>query len=131
MRISKRECLIGIMLICVPFFVNAQPHCKKGIPCGRSCISATKTCHIGESPAPPPPAPRETLASPIRSLIDQAAAQTGEPYVFPWVASVDGSIYYKASCATATKLHPDERVYFTTEEEARLYHYVRSKAKGC
>lgn len=25
----------------------AQKNCKKGIPCGNSCISATKTCRIG------------------------------------------------------------------------------------
>jgi 5-methylcytosine-specific restriction endonuclease McrA len=28
----------------------AQKQCHKGIPCGNSCISASKTCHVGTAP---------------------------------------------------------------------------------
>lgn len=26
---------------------EAQKRCRKGIPCGNTCISAAKTCHVG------------------------------------------------------------------------------------
>jgi hypothetical protein len=31
----------------------AQKQCHKGIPCGNSCISAAKTCHVGTAAAAP------------------------------------------------------------------------------
>jgi hypothetical protein len=34
-----------------PAVASAQKNCKKGTPCGRSCIAAGKTCRIA-SPAP-------------------------------------------------------------------------------
>ena len=30
-------------------------NCKKGIPCGNSCIAASKTCHKNASPSPAVP----------------------------------------------------------------------------
>ncbi|WP_392559664.1 SH3 domain-containing protein [Orbus mooreae] len=35
-----------VMIFCFPVLAK---NCKKGIPCGNSCISASKTCHIGSS----------------------------------------------------------------------------------
>src|SRR6188768_2182155 len=32
---------------------SAQPNCKKGIPCGNSCIAANRVCH--KEPAKPKP----------------------------------------------------------------------------
>jgi hypothetical protein len=37
---------------------TSAANCKKGIPCGNSCISASKTCHI--SPAYHSPTPRRS-----------------------------------------------------------------------
>jgi hypothetical protein len=42
---------------------TAQKNCKKGIPCGNTCISASKTCHVGEAP----PTPKQSL-SPTGSI---------------------------------------------------------------
>lgn len=108
--------------------LSAQPNCKKGIPCGNSCISATKTCRIGTTPPAPPPSTPQP--SQIRPLLDQAPA-FDILRDSAWVGSVDGNVYYRADCATAKKLHPDERYYFRSEAEAKLLRYVRSKAKGC
>lgn len=102
-------------------------NCKKGIPCGNSCISATKVCRIGTTP---PAAPRQSESPdplPARGLLSSAAAPEGGA----WVASVDGTVYYSAGCATARKLSEDERVYFTTEIDARIQGYKRSKARNC
>jgi hypothetical protein len=109
---------------------EAQRRCKKGIPCGNSCISANKVCHIG-APAPPPPSPLprdtpESLAQ--RGLLSVTAPATRSGI---WVASVDGTTYYRATCATAAKLTEDERVYFDSELQARAVGYKRSKARNC
>ncbi|MDF7671300.1 endonuclease [Orbaceae bacterium ESL0721] len=34
-----------VILLCLPFSVSAK-NCKKGIPCGNTCISASKTCRL-------------------------------------------------------------------------------------
>lgn len=127
-RVRAREILICVALASIPSVADAQPNCKKGIPCGNSCIAATKTCRIGTTP-PASPAPQP--ASQVRTLLDQAPRPFDPIGDSAWVASVDGNVYYKADCPTAMKLHPDERHYFRSEAEARLLRYVRSKAKGC
>ena len=46
--------IIFVLAICLAFtsFSHAK-NCRKGIPCGNSCISANKTCRIGSyAPAP-------------------------------------------------------------------------------
>ena len=38
--------IIFILILFFPLISNAK-NCRKGIPCGNTCISANKTCHIG------------------------------------------------------------------------------------
>jgi hypothetical protein len=34
---------------------DGKPNCKKGVPCGNTCIQAGMTCHMtAPTPAPPP-----------------------------------------------------------------------------
>lgn len=40
---------LAVMLGLLPHVADAQRQCKKGIPCGNSCISASRTCRIGTS----------------------------------------------------------------------------------
>lgn len=45
-------CEVAVFVITVtalPAALGAQKNCKKGVPCGGACISASKTCHIGEA----------------------------------------------------------------------------------
>lgn len=37
----------------------AAPNCKKGIPCGNTCIAADRICHIKETPAQQPKQERQ------------------------------------------------------------------------
>lgn len=48
-----RRCLVvaAALAVIVPI-ADAQKNCRKGIPCGNSCISPTKTCHINSAPPP-------------------------------------------------------------------------------
>lgn len=59
-RLSRRPkpgafmVLVRLLLLVVFSAINlqAQRNCTKGIPCGNSCISATKTCRIGSTSRP-------------------------------------------------------------------------------
>jgi hypothetical protein len=50
---------------------DAQKNCTKGIPCGKTCISASKVCCVGTS------APQATSAAPAKSTKPQCT--TGKP----------------------------------------------------
>lgn len=105
---------------------GAQRNCKKGIPCGNTCISATKTCRIGSQPAPT----QAEESAAVARLFGNPEPVPIPPTFGPFVGSVDGNIYYSINCKTAWKLSEDERVYFPTEENARIRGYRRSRAKG-
>jgi len=97
---------------------EAQKNCRKGIPCGNTCIAANKVCHIG-TPSTPPTASRSESA---------AVAQNDS---MAWVASSRGHTYYRRGCSTANSLSPTNLIYFRTEEEAQRAGYHRSTSRGC
>lgn len=108
-----------ISLIAFPFGATAQTQCVKGKPCGRTCIAATKTCHVERpayAPSSEPPA-------------DSAPAEPGDGKA--WVASSHGEVYYRRGCGNANRLAPEHRVFFRTEEEAKRAGYRRSGSVGC
>src|SRR5688572_10957598 len=41
----------AILLVAAAIPAEAQRRCTKGIPCGNTCISATKTCRVGSGSA--------------------------------------------------------------------------------
>lgn len=96
----------------------AQKHCVKGIPCGGSCISATKVCHVGSGSATS--APRAT--SPLPTAVPDGAR---------FVASSRGQVYYLASCRAARNLSAANRIYFKTDQEAAAAGYRPSASAGC
>jgi len=133
-----------IVLVAMFFAANgleAQRNCKKGIPCGGSCISPSKTCRIGTSPAPAPAraSTSDTLLSdgtPIPRLLGARRTSDAAPPppvgLYDWIANVDGVVYYSRFCEVAKeRVLPDEAVYFRNEEDAQRAGYKRSKAKGC
>lgn len=132
-----RLVIFAVLLLLVTSEANAQRNCKKGIPCGGSCISATKTCRIGTQPTdttttsgrPNPVAPNDQAAI-VRRLTGDTSAKTSTDFG-PFVGSVDGNVYYAVGCNTSWKLTPEERIYFRTEQEALAKGYHRSRAKNC
>lgn len=114
--------VVVLLSVLLPATVTAQRQCKKGIPCGNSCIAATKVCRIGTEPA------RDSSAPAVQSLFGQAVQQDE---TWPWVAGVDGLVFYRSACAVAQRLHPDERQYFANVDDAMRAGFRRSRAKGC
>jgi hypothetical protein len=107
--------LIGACLFAVP--AQAQKNCKKGIPCGNTCISADKVCHIGGGAA-------ATSSRPTAQPLLSTPAGT-------FVGSKADKVYFLSSCTAAQDLAPKNRKEFATTEEAERAGYRRSRVEGC
>lgn len=94
---------------------QAQKTCKKGIPCGNSCIAANKTCRIQSVPT-------------ANSTSDAAATASRDG---AWVGSTIGHTYYRAGCSGARKLKPSNLRTFASEAEAQKAGYAHSGQRGC
>lgn len=113
--------------------LHAQKNCRKGIPCGRSCISASKICRIGSptaEPVPrydPPPSARPTYVAP--EAVTPATPVAVSPRLDPWTGQAHGRVYYRASCQAAKEL--PEPIYFRTAADAEQLGYRRSQVPTC
>jgi hypothetical protein len=117
--------IVAALCVLLPASLAAQRQCKKGIPCGGTCIAANKTCHVGtkssgaaRTPDPGPALSTATSADPPSAASD-------------WVASSVGHTYYKSGCSSAKRLAAKNRMYFKSEGDAKKAGYTRSAAKGC
>jgi hypothetical protein len=113
--------LVGLSLFIVTS-AEGQKNCRKGIPCGNTCIAANKICHIGTPSTPP-------TAAPGQAPSDSTAVASKATMV--WVASSRGHTYYRRECKTENRLSRANLVYFRTEEEAQRAGYRRSTSRGC
>jgi hypothetical protein len=112
--ITALTLLLGTALMSSPS-LEAQKNCRKGIPCGNTCISATKVCRIGGGSA--------TAETSVTPLAPNSEAR--------WVASSRGQKYYLSTCSAARRLSPANRIYFKTEEDAQEAGYTKSATRGC
>ena len=117
----KRTLLALLLAVIAATPASAQKRCAKGIPCGNSCISASKMCRIGNS------APTPKLEQAIVGTPDSVTSATSGD----WVGSSRGTTYYKAACSTARRLSPSNLIYFKSEGDAKKAGYHRSASKGC
>ena len=66
---------LGLSLLVVGN-AEGQKNCRKGIPCGNTCIAANKVCHVGTPATPPTPS-----ATPLRSDSTPVAATNAMAWV--------------------------------------------------
>ena len=112
---------VGLSLLVVGS-AEGQRTCRKGIPCGNTCIAANKVCHVATPSTPP-------TASPAPASSDSTAIAPKDGAA--WVASSRGHTYYRRGCSTANRLSPGNLIFFRTEEEAQRAGYRRSTSRGC
>lgn len=112
MRISL---LILALAACAAAPAAAQKNCKKGIPCGNTCISADKVCRIGGSSSSGTVAPRPLTA----------------PAAAGFVGSKADKVYFAEGCSAALDLASGNRRRFTSAEEAERAGFRRSRVEGC
>lgn len=117
--ISGQVIVCLYLLLMLPATVEAQKNCTKGIPCGNTCISASKVCRIGSTRTAPTP----TYVVPV--AITAAAADEPDK----WLTQAHGRVYYRASCQAAKEL--PEPIYFKSQAEAIQLGYRRSQVPGC
>ena len=116
---------VGLSLLVVGN-AEGQRNCRKGLPCGNTCIAANKVCHVG-TPATPPSTPLASAVAPKPADSTTVAPTDNNA----WVASSRGHTYYRRGCSRANHLLPANLIYFRTEEEARRAGYSRSTTRGC
>lgn len=120
----------------------AQKRCVKGIPCGGTCISATKTCRVGTGSATRAPAPKPDTAAPAsdttrRRAVGRGADASAGPIdlradtTTSFVAAKGGAVYYLATCVAASEIPEAQRVVYATAAEAERAGLRRSKVDGC
>lgn len=125
MRLGLVPFLLLAIAVAAPISTaSAQKRCRKGIPCGNSCISANKICRIA-GPSASRPAPPLSVTQQTRTSDTAVAGRAA------WVGSSLGTTYYKSGCLGARRLSPANLIYFKTEEEARRAGYRHSQQRGC
>ncbi len=135
---------LSMALLCALSAPSFSANCKKGKPCGNSCISWDKTCRIGSSYSPPPassysPPPATLYSSPstaqpqAQQYRPSAAAplESGGTLPTEWVADPATRVYFRAGCE-ASGLVPQERQVRIRHEQTLIgMGYKRSNEPGC
>ena len=135
-----RPLFLVALALAMPHALAAQ-HCRKGIPCGNSCISASRTCRVGQGSATgdrtPTVKPSGLSPTADRYVSGEAPASgqllqaATEATASEWVALRSGNVYYKATCQAATELPAAEVVRFRTELDAQASGRSASRVVGC
>jgi len=112
---------LGLTLLAVDRAAG-QKQCRKGIPCGNTCISANNVCRTAR-----PATPRTTVPTPARGGSAAVAPANG----MAWVASSRGRTYYRRGCRRANRLALANLIFFRTKEEAEQAGYRRSTSSRC
>lgn len=114
-HLSSRLIAAACLVAALSTEVLAAPNCKKGIPCGNTCIAANRTCRIESAPQPArPQAPR--------------AAPSGAAL---WIASEADRVYFAPGCPAAADISQENRRVFRDEQSAAAAGYRRSRMPGC
>lgn len=87
MRPLYRLILLSLLL---PPALLAQKRCKKGIPCGGTCIAANKVCRVGGAPSTPAPVSPQSPRSPGSRSPSAAVTADSTAAVKVWVNSKSG-----------------------------------------
>ncbi|WP_310569585.1 hypothetical protein [Gemmatimonas sp.] len=98
--------VLGLLMAFVPPHVAAaQRNCKKGIPCGNSCIAANRVCRVGpRAPVDPPAPPTTSKALKLLTAADSAALIKVWVNKKSRVYHCPGSRYYGTTSAGAFML---------------------------
>lgn len=117
--------LLAMAFFAIPGDADAQ-NCKKGKPCGNTCIARDKNCTKGAGTA-------RAAGGSASSSRPEASAPMGiaAPADAAFVALSRGRVYYRAGCSGARKLSPANLLYFASREEAEAAGYTPSRSKGC
>ena len=150
-RVGLKLAPLVAVLIAIGVSDAEAQRCVKGIPCGNTCISASKTCRVGSGTAtkagtskppaestkstvvPPRLTPKELDDSVARLLYGRpqsgSAAKSTNDTLF--VGSRVDRVFFLRNCLAAQDLADENRRWFKTEKDALTAGYRRSRVPGC
>ena len=102
-------------LFSITLFANdaeAQKNCKKGIPCGNSCISASKVCRIGSPTTPTNPSTSPTAPRSSSDTTKKSEESDSSPKV--WI-NTKSQVYH---CPGTRYFGATANGRYSTEKEA-------------
>lgn len=115
-----RSAVVAVALITVAAVASeAQPNCRKGKPCGNTCIAQNRTCRVG----PPSPASTTPRAAPSQA---NRLVSAEEATPLPWLAGSSTRTYYASACAGASRIPTADRTFFRLEEGLQRIGYTRA-----
>lgn len=132
-----RLSLGALLLLALPTPIQAQRNCKKGIPCGGSCISASKTCRAGSSEPVTLRADDRSDTQKAKQSLAAIEARFAQPTatasltLIRYVADVSGKYYYPITCIWASDIPPESRVFFVASAAAESMRFARAPIKKC
>lgn len=120
-----------VLLVSFPSIALAQT-CRKGKPCGNTCIAQNRECHVGSGTARATPQSTRAATPRTSTAADayHAPASPADSTAY-WVASTKGHVYYRRDCQAAQRLAVANRRYFHNISEAEAAGYRRSKSEDC
>lgn len=107
-------------------------HCTKGIPCGNSRISATKTCHKGAGtawggPSETSPSPQVRLDTRLEKEGGYAVADSMAPYV----ASLSARTFMARTCSALRYVDRFDRRFYRDSLDAMKAGFTHARGDGC
>lgn len=126
MRVLVALVTAGIAIACTAGNAVAA-NCKKGQPCGNSCISWNKVCRIGAS------APAYNAGSRPAGLMASPSSGSNQRRNAPavWIGLKANMRFYRPDCAFVREFSSDQRAYFDNEANARAAGYQLAGNDGC
>jgi hypothetical protein len=120
------------LLLAIASPASAQ-NCKKGIPCGNSCIAAGRTCRVGAGTATAAPGSPGAPLPPTTAPNVPASAGIIVPAGMTFVAALGGRVFYTTdrSCTVWREMPPNTLLWFKDASAARGAGLIRSSVTSC
>lgn len=119
--------IAGILCVAQP---AVAANCKKGKPCGNSCIAQNKVCRIGTTNAPATYRPRPVLSTAsFADLGPGTEVRRNEPVV--WIGIKANKHLYRPDCPFVRDFGTEQRAYFNTLADAFHQGYTKAADDGC
>jgi hypothetical protein len=118
--------VVGLMLTSVT--ADAQRVCKRGIPCGNTCIAANRTCRVGPGKAAgAPPGAVDSIASKAATVVGSAIPDS---IVAPARPTSPRATVPSDSAASDVTLAKNGQTKVWANTKSRVYHCPGSRYYG-
>ena len=115
------------LCVLIPSMLSAQKNCKKGIPCGGTCIAANKVCRVGTPASTPAPTSASPAPQAASSPTTAAAADESASSTKVWVNG-KSNVYH---CPGARWYGATQNGRYMTESAAKAAGNRAAYGKGC